>query len=150
MAEIVWGWAPNTVTCCDAATLTSDTSATTAATWTILASDGTVYTTLANLLTAGKIPFGLGYTTGGASPKTYSRDPGMVWTILNLTSDNGSLANSSGGYYALNQSVAPSALTSGGVEALEIGGNKTLPGSFSNVWVYKITAGDVFRFVGKF
>ena len=147
---IVFGFAPNTVTCCDAATATSDDSTSTADLWTVLASDGTVYKTLANLTAAGKIPFGAGYTTPGSSPSTFYRDPGLFWQILNVKSDNGSLGNSSGFYYAFNQTAAPNALTSDGVEAGLPGIPTTEPGTFSNVWIYKTVNTDRVFLTAKF
>ena len=125
LVEAFW---PNTIT---AQYSTSSTS------WEVIASDGTGYTSLASLASAGKTPFGV--TAIG---------PGASLGQLRLSTVNSGAAGSPF-WYQFNAGTQPSNDSAAGFN--EGSGQITIesPGQILCVWVQKTTGGDTLILQGK-
>lgn len=137
-------WAPNSITCCAVPGNTG---------WYIVATDGSCYTSMANLIAAGDKPFGTFYENSGGS--VLQRDAGLWYQSVNISGDNGSIGGAtSGAQIAFNQTEIPSSNANPppqGVLNLPASSNiSSSIGGFSNVWINLENAGDRLYFVCEF
>lgn len=104
------------------------------AAWSIVASDGVLYATLAALTAAGKKPW------PGLDPPN-----SVAWFSLS-TADSTGIAAGGAFCYSYNTTTAPTD-TARSV-FVPAGQSRILPGPVSALWIRKVTAGDILQIMG--
>jgi hypothetical protein len=116
-------------------------------TWVVLATDGTVYGSLALLTASGKLPWPRSYTLAGVIQPGLEQNTGLG-SLLAQT-DAGGVAGS-GFYLEYNLATAPA--TDNPATFTPAGGTYAIDdvGTLNNVWVRLLTASDKLRLTVRF
>jgi hypothetical protein len=112
-------------------------------TWVVLATDATVYASIALLKAAGKLPWPQSFTL--ATVITPGIDPGMNMLGALVGQSDASGAAGSAFYIEINQATAPTSDNPGALVLSGGSANYSDVGALNNVWVRMTSATDKLR-----